>query len=161
MSVMLFYSQSAAPPFELNGKHFKSKMITNARGKKREKNFSVFPVLISQLQLEPVFPLYFQRHYAVPTVVYESPSRANIGGVSLPAERWNLVGIWSGYGRKLDHSVCMALEQLGEVVINNTENLSGACCTIKITFWMFWMSSHPRLPSASSNHIKTKHIHRT
>ena len=38
-----------------------------------KKNFSVFPILISQLQLEPVFPLYFQRHYAVPTVVYESP----------------------------------------------------------------------------------------
>ena len=69
MSIMLFYSQSAAPPFELNGKHFKSKMLTNVR----KRTFSVFPILISQLQLEPVSPLYFQRHYAVPTVVYESP----------------------------------------------------------------------------------------
>ena len=33
----------------------------------------MFPLLISQLQLEPDFPLYSQRQYAVPTVEYESP----------------------------------------------------------------------------------------
>ena len=45
---------------------------------------------------------------------YKKKKNTNVGGVSLPAERSKLVGIWSAERNKLDHNVCIARDQLGQ-----------------------------------------------